>query len=168
MNRLKAFVRCNALTLTFFGLFLLALGGQSVAGLADFNRQQIAEGGEAVSYLRFITSSTFAVDVAENSQSEYLQFFLFIVATVWLIQIGSPESKRSDQVGRQSDREQRVGRYAGEDSPKGARAGGWRLALYSRSLGLLMLTLFVLSWLAQSIAGTAAYNAEQIQQLQDR
>lgn len=28
----------------------------------------------------------FLVDVAENWQSEFLQFFLFIAATVWLVQ----------------------------------------------------------------------------------
>jgi hypothetical protein len=35
--------------------------------------------------------SSFAVDVAENWQSEYLQLFLYIYATVWLLQKGSPE-----------------------------------------------------------------------------
>ncbi len=29
----------------------------------------------------------------ENWQSEYLQFTLYIFATVWLVQRGSPESK---------------------------------------------------------------------------
>ena len=29
----------------------------------------------------------------ENWQSEWLQFFTFILATVWLVQRGSPESK---------------------------------------------------------------------------
>jgi uncharacterized protein DUF6766 len=29
----------------------------------------------------------------ENWQSEYLQFSLFILATIWLLQRGSPESK---------------------------------------------------------------------------
>ena len=42
---------------------------------------------------RYVTSASCAVDVAENWQSEYLQFFLYIFLTVWLIQRGSPESK---------------------------------------------------------------------------
>lgn len=34
-----------------------------------------------------------AVDVTENWQSEFLQFFLYIFGTVHLLQRGSPESK---------------------------------------------------------------------------
>ena len=48
-----------------------------------------------LNYGQYVTSSDFAVDVAENWQSEYLQFLLYIVATVWLLQRGSPESKSS-------------------------------------------------------------------------
>ena len=40
-----------------------------------------------------MVSSEFATAVLENWQSEYLQFTLFIILTVWLIQRGSPESK---------------------------------------------------------------------------
>ncbi len=45
--------------------------------------------------------------------------------------------------------------------------GGLRQALYSRSLGIVMGLLFLLSWLAQSMAGVAAYNEEQFSNLQD-
>ena len=38
----------------------------------------------------------------ENWQSEYLQFTLFILATVWLVQKGSPESKPLGQEGGES------------------------------------------------------------------
>ncbi|MVQ43319.1 hypothetical protein GON06_14295 [Microbacterium sp. MAH-37] len=40
-----------------------------------------------------VLSPEFVADVAENWQSEFLQFFLFIGATVWLVQRGSAESK---------------------------------------------------------------------------
>ena len=42
--------------------------------------------------------------MTENWQSEYLQFTLFIVVTVWLVQRGSPESKEVKEAGRGSDR----------------------------------------------------------------
>ncbi len=67
--------------------------------------------------VEYLTSSDFGVDVAENWQSEYLQFFLYIVLTVYLVQRGSPESKQLDQTGRESDKDQRVGPYATESSP---------------------------------------------------
>ena len=59
-----------------------------------------------------MTSSSFGVDVMENWQSEYLQFFLYIFATVWLVQRGSAESKKPGEEGTESDEEQRVGRHA--------------------------------------------------------
>ena len=164
---MKRFLRDNSLGLAFGVLFLFVLLGQSVAGLADFNQQQITEGLDPVSYTRYITSANFGTDVAENWQSEYLQFFLYIFLTIWLVQRGSPESKPLDEVGRESDEDQKVGRYADEDSPRWARAGGWRLGLYSNSLGIVMGLLFLGSWLTQSIAGVAAYNEEQLGNLED-
>ncbi|MEV4069051.1 DUF6766 family protein [Nonomuraea fuscirosea] len=160
-------VRENALSLTFLVLFLLALSGQAVAGLLQFNDQQVAEGAEPVSLARFVLSSSFAVDVAENWQSEYLQFFLFIMLTVWLVQKGSPESKEPGEEGAESDEEQRIGPHAGPDSPRWARAKGMRLWLLSNSLGMVMGAVFLLSWLAQSVAGQAAYNAERLRDLRD-
>ena len=46
----------------------------------------------------------------ENWQSEYLQFFLYVFATVWLVQHGSAESKKPEEVGPESDQEQTGGR----------------------------------------------------------
>jgi hypothetical protein len=164
---MRRFVRGNVLSLFFLVAFLLALAGQSIAGNADYNAQQISDGGAPVSWVSYVTSSDFAVDVAENWQSEYLQFLLFIVVTVWLVQRGSPESKKPGEEGEESDEEQKVGPHAQPDSPAWAKAIGMRQALYANSLGALMGVIFVLSWLAQSVAGTVAYNARQLAQLQD-
>lgn len=158
----KRFVRDNGLGLAFGLLFLLALTGQAFAGLAAFNHEQLINGGERIGLFDFVTSAEFAVDVAENWQSEYLQFFLYIFATVWLVQRGSPESKPAHRIGPESDREQRVGSHATEDSPAWARAGGWRTTVFSRSLGLIMLAIFLLSLLTQAVAGQVAFNAEQL------
>lgn len=75
------FARENGLTLAFLLLLLLAVVGELLAGTAAFNGQQIAFGGEQLSILDFARSSAFAVDIAENWESEYLQFALYIVAT---------------------------------------------------------------------------------------
>ncbi|GAA3957715.1 hypothetical protein Aau02nite_10500 [Amorphoplanes auranticolor] len=148
-------------------MFLVVLVGQAFAGQADFNQRQLTEGLPEVSLGRYLTSASFATDVAENWQSEYLQFFLYTFFTVWLLQKGSPESKSLDEAGRESDREQKVGEYATDASPTWARARGWRLRLLSNSLGLVMGLIFLGSWLAQSIAGVAAFNEEQLGDLQD-
>ena len=164
---MRAFFRDNALGLTFGAAFLLTLAGQSVAGLVDFNNQQIADGTDPIGYLDYVMSSSFAVDVAENWQSEYLQFLLYVFGTVWLFQRGSPESKPLHQLGRESDRDQQTGRHVTEGSPPWAKAGGWRTAVFSRSLGFLMGVIFLLCWFAQSVAGWAAYNGEQLGQRED-
>ena len=58
----------------------------------------------------------------ENWQSEYLQFTLYIVGTVWLIQRGSPESKELDKAGGESDEEQKVGEHADRATRRRGRA----------------------------------------------
>jgi hypothetical protein len=67
----------------------------------------------------------------------------------------------------ETDREQRVGEHTGEDSPAWAQAGGWRTALFSRSLGLVMGGLFLLTWAASALTGWVAFNGEQLGQRQD-
>ncbi|MGW0710344.1 DUF6766 family protein [Streptomyces sp. NPDC002643] len=162
----RRFLRDNGLGLTFLTLFALAVIGQAFAGRADFNNQLTADGLQRVGFGEYVTSSDFAVDVMENWQSEYLQFFLYVFLTVWLVQRGSPESKEPHRIGVESDEEQRVGRHAGPDSPRWASVGGFRLALYASSLGWVMGAVFALSWLAQSITGVAAYNEQLLRELQ--
>jgi hypothetical protein len=167
MTRVRCFVRNNSLSLVFGVLFLAALVGQAFAGLAEFNNQQVADGLATITLGRYVTSADFAVDVTENWQSEYLQFLLYIVLTVWLVQRGSPESKPLDKAGRESDEDQKVGEHAGPDSPRWARVGGWRTRIYSSSLGLVMGSVFLACWLVQSVAGWSAYNEDRLKQLQD-
>jgi len=160
-SRLRAELRRNGLGLAFVVAFLVALAGQAVVGLAGHNEELTAAGLEPVSFARYVTGSSFVVDVAENWQSEFLQFLLFILATVWLVQRGSPESKPLADAGRGSDEEQKVGAHARPDSPAAASAGGSRQWLYSHSLVLVMGAIFLASWAVQSVAGRVAYNEEQ-------
>jgi hypothetical protein len=158
---MRAYLRDNSLALVFLALFLAAVLGQALVGHADFNHDQAAHQDATVSLWRYITSSAYAVDVMENWQSEYLQFSLFILGTVWLVQRGSTESKPPGEEGGESDEEQKVGEHAEEDSPKWAKAGGLRTLVYSNSLLLLMTTIWLGSWFAQLVAGRVDYNAQQ-------
>ena len=165
--RRGSFVRDNGLSLFFGSIFLLALLGQALTGWAAYNHEQVADGLAAVSLLGYLTSASFGVDVAENWQSEYLQFLLYIWATVWLVQRGSPESKKEGTEGTESDKEQKVRSGADAGSPRWAKAGGVRTQVFSNSLVLVMGAIFFGSWVAQSVAGLAAYNEQQIVQLHD-
>ena len=159
---MKRWAREQALTLFFTALFLAALIAQALVGHADYNHDQIAHHGEAITLGTYVTSSVFWVDVMENWQSEYLQFTLMILLTVWLLQRGSPESKELDQGGRESDQRQKVGPYAQQNSPRWAKVSGIRRKLYENSLVLVMGTIWLGTWFAQSVTGLAEYNSEQI------
>ncbi|MGU3645565.1 DUF6766 family protein [Microbacterium sp. C23T] len=153
-------LRDNGLSLAFGALFLVALAGQSIAGFLESNERLQEHGLAPLGFGAYLTSSDFVVDVAENWQSEFLQFTLFIAATIWLVQRGSPESKKPGDEGPGSDEEQLVADHARPDSPAWARVRGIRLTIFSNSLLLVMGAVFVLSWFAQSLAGTVVMNTE--------
>ncbi len=153
----------NGLSICFGLLFLASLGGQSLAGQRTYNEEQLAHGSEAVSWLHYVTSSAFGQAVMENWQSEFLQFTTFILATIWLVQKGSNESKPLEDVGLESDQKQQIGGYAPENGPRWAKVGGLRTFVYSNSLLLVMAILFLGSWLAQSLTSWRFFNEDQRQ-----
>jgi hypothetical protein len=159
---MRRFLRENSLSIAFGIMLIAALVGQAIAGHNLYNEEQQAHGSAAISLGRYLTSSHFGQAVMENWQSEYLQFTLFLLLTVWLLQRGSPESKELDRAGIETKREQDIGRYADSDSPQWARVGGWRTALYSNSLLIVMTVIFLGSWFAQSVTGWTHFNAEQV------
>jgi hypothetical protein len=159
---MRRFLRDNSLSIVFLALFLAALCGQAIAGHADLNEDQLRHGDPEMSLLRYVVSSEFGTAVMENWQSEYLQFTLFVLLTVWLLQRGSPESKRLDRPGRESDEAQKLGRHARQDSPRWAKVGGLRRVLYENSLVLVMGTIWIGTWFAQSVTGLTQYNSERL------
>jgi hypothetical protein len=158
---MRAWLRSNSLSVVFLVLFAGALVGQSFAGQALYNEEQLQHGGETISWTRYLVTSHFGSAVLENWQSEYLQFTLFILATVWLVQRGSNESKRPEDVGRESDAKQLVGPHARRNSPRWAKVGGWRRRLYENSLVIVMTAIFLASWAGQSFTAWSEYNDEQ-------
>jgi hypothetical protein len=158
---MRSFLRENSLSLFFLALLLATLMGQAFAGHHDYNAEQVEHSGEAVSWSSYVASSEFWSAVMENWQSEFLQFTLFIAATIWLVQRGSAESKTLENRGRESDERQKVGRYAPQDAPRWVKVGDWRTRLYSHSLLIVMTTIFFLTWAAQSITSWHVFNDDQ-------
>jgi hypothetical protein len=158
---MRRFVRDNGLGLFFGAIFIAALIGQALVGHADFNHNQLRHHDDPISLGRYVLSSDYGSDVLENWQSEYLQFTLFILATVWLLQRGSPESKELDKAGLESHEDQKLGEHSDAKSPRWARLGGWRTWIYSYSLLIAMTAIWLASWGVQSVTGRVAYNAEQ-------
>jgi hypothetical protein len=164
---MRRFLKENSLSIVFLVLFLAALSGQAVAGHADFNEEQVRHGDPEISLSRYVISSDFGVAVMENWQSEYLQFTLFVLATVWLLQRGSPESKELHKAGVESDRQQRVGPHAQRNSPRWAKVEGIRRRIYENSLLLVMGSFWLGTWFAQSVTGLAQFNSERLDHQMD-
>jgi hypothetical protein len=166
---MRRFLREQSLSLAFLTLFLAALVGQAYAGWHDYNNletwhaQMAGETPETIGFGRYLTSSSFVQAVTENWQSEYLQFTLFILFTVWFIQKGSPESKQLGEEGGESDQKQLVGGYAKPQSPRWAAARGWRGTIYSHSLLIVMAVIWIWSWFAQSVSGWSENNADRLE-----
>jgi hypothetical protein len=166
-SRGRDFLRHNGLSIAFGLLFLGALIGQAISGWEVFNNEQDDHGGDHISFLRYLTSSHFGSAVMENWQSEYLQFTLYILLTIWLLQRGSPESKELHKAGRESEKDQKLGEHAEQRSPLWARVGGVRTFLYSNSLLLAMGAIWITSWFAQSVTSRSDFNAERLSHQQD-
>jgi hypothetical protein len=158
---IRGLLRLHGLSVFFLVLFVLAVIGQSIAGYFEYNDHQQQHGEATFSYLRYLRSSDFGADMLENWQSEWLQFWVFALATVWLVQKGSAESKKPEDIGLESDEKQLVGGYAPENAPRWAKMRGWRLRLYENSFIILMGLIFLGSWLGQSFTGWTAFNDEQ-------
>jgi membrane protein implicated in regulation of membrane protease activity len=161
-------IRENGLSIFFLLLFLGSLVGQAVAGHAAYNEEEIdisrlsGDQPDTISMGRYLTSSSFWRAVMENWQSEYLQFTMFLIVTVWLVQKGSVESKEPGKEGRESDEEQQVGEHAKRNSPKWAKVEGVRRAIYENSLLIAMGLIWIASWFAQSVTGWSDYNSDQL------
>ena len=164
---MRRFLRDNGLTVFFLGIFLVAVIFQGLVGWQDFNNEQLRHQSETVSLGRYVVSSEFGVALLENWQSEYLQFTLYILGTVWLLQRGSPESKELDRAGLESEERQKLGPHATPRSPRWARAGGLRTALYANSLLVVMGAIWLGSWFGQSVTGRSSYNEMRFEHHQD-
>lgn len=158
---MRRFLRHNSLSLFFLALFLIALFGQSIAGFQLYNQDAMEHQEPTISYLRYLVTSDFGADVLENWQSEWLQFWLFALATVWLVQKGSSESKKPEAAGLEDDKQQRVGRFASQNAPGWAKVKDWRLNVYSHSFTIVMGSIFLATWLAQSFASWTVFNNDQ-------
>jgi hypothetical protein len=158
----RRFLSFNSLSVGFGLIFLASLVGQAISGHALYNDDAMAHHEATISLGRYLTSSSFGQAVMENWQSEYLQFSLYILGTVWLIQRGSPESKKPGKAGTGSDEEQLVGEHAKPDSPRWARVTGTRRFVYANSLILLMTAIFFGTWFADAACGWSAFDSNQI------
>ena len=155
----RRFLFENGLTLVMFGLFVVTFAGQIITGRAAHNDEQRQHGQPAESFSEYLTSGAFVEATFENWESEFLQMGLFVLLTVFLYQRGSSESKRIEEP-EEVDQDPRDERDD-PDAPGPVRRGRLALALYEHSLSIVLLSLFVVTFLAHAAGGASDYNDEQ-------
>jgi hypothetical protein len=155
---MSGWIRDRSLTLTMLGLFAVCAAGQIVAGLGEFNEEALAHGGAALTLGAYLGSGHFWEALLENWESEFLQMSAFVVLTAYLLQVGSPESRRPD-AHELVDADPRAFRDQ-PDVPWPVRRGGWVLRLYEYSLGGALFVLFLLCFVGHAVGGWVAQNAD--------
>jgi hypothetical protein len=152
-------IRDRSLTLALMGMFLLSLAGQLFTGFAEYNSEQEAHGHATVAMIDYLATGHPWEALFENWESEFLQMAVFVLLTTFLIQKGSPESRRPN-VTEMVDTDPRD--FADDpDAPWPVRRGGWVLRLYEHSLGLAFVLLFLIAWVGHAIGGFVDYAADQ-------
>ncbi|HEX6984222.1 MAG TPA: DUF6766 family protein [Planctomycetaceae bacterium] len=156
---MRRFLRDNGLSLVMAGLFVVLLVGQSVAGWRQYNENQREHRRPAVDFVGYLGNGHFTEAVFENWESEFLQMAGYVWLTSLLFQRGSAESKDPDEPPDPADDPER--HRDDPDAPWPVRRGGLALALYSHSLSIAFLTLFVLSFVGHAVGGLEEYNEER-------
>ncbi len=155
---MKKLLRNNGLSLVFLALFVLAMVGQIITGLKQYNQELQENGGQQVSMSQYFSSGHFFESTFENWESEFLQMALFVVLSIHLYQKGSSESKdpdKDEEVNREPDPNK-------EGAPWPVKKGGFILQLYKYSLTIAFFLFFVLSFLLHWYGSLKDYNEEQV------
>ena len=154
---MRSLLRNHGLSIALLGIFLVTFLGQILTGQADYNHEREQEHEAPLSLGGYLQSAHFLEAATENWESEFLQMGTYVLATAWLYQKGSAES-RDPRKRRQS----RSTRSVTPDSPWPARRGGWVLRIYEHSLSIALFAVFAGAFLLHSIGGCRLYNEERL------
>jgi hypothetical protein len=147
----RNWLRDNSLTIALLALFAISIVGQALTGWDSNNQDRFQHGKVAIGLLEYIGGGEFVSTVFENWESEFLQMATYVVLTAYLFQRGSPESKNPDKQPRAKKAATTRERNAARRKVPGGEIGAW---IYSKSLGLAMAALFVMSFLLHWIGST--------------
>jgi hypothetical protein len=144
--------RNHGLTLVMAALFLTFWGGQSIAGWLHHNEDQREHGEPEIAWSQYVRSGDFLESTFENWESEFFQMAAFVFLAGKLRQRGSAQSKEDDGEANQPDKQ--------PDSPAPVHRGGLALKLYSHSLTLAFVALFLFSFSMHALGGVEQFNEE--------
>jgi hypothetical protein len=156
----------HGLSIVLFTLFLVTLAAQTWAGWYDYNGQQQDHGEAGVSLVEYLGTGHFGEATFENWESEFLQMAFYVLLTVWLLQLGSSESKRPDVI-ELVDLDPRESPNK-DEAPWPVRKGGLILTLYESSLSIAFALLFVASFTLHAVTGVHEFNDDRMAHGQPR
>jgi len=86
----------HSLSVSLMLLFLISFFLHWYGSNKDFNEQQILEGKTAETMITYLSNSRLWFESFQNWQSEFLSVFAIIFLSIYLREIGSPQSKPVD------------------------------------------------------------------------
>jgi hypothetical protein len=154
MEKTTRFFRDNGLTIALMVAFFLCLMGMLWSGWLDENSTLLEHSHPPIGLVDYFFSASFQSAVFENWESEFLQMSAYVIMTAMLFQRGSSESKDPDKANPED--EDPSGKRGNKQAPWPVRTGGLWSLLYSYSLGIVLLLLFVSSFVLHWLQSAAA------------
>jgi uncharacterized membrane protein YhaH (DUF805 family) len=161
---MRRFLRDNGLSVALFVLFLLSLIGQALTGWRAHLEELRFHALPEIGFSEYLATGHFISAVFENWESEFLQMAAYVVLTIFLFQKGASESKKPDEYNPEEEAPEM--RRHDPDAPWPVHRGGLILKLYSHSLSLALVTLFLLSFWLHLAGSTRRINEEALQHQQ--
>jgi hypothetical protein len=161
---MRRFLRDNGLSVTLFSLFLISLVGQALTGWRAQLQELRLHERPAIGFTDYLASGHFISAVFENWESEFLQMAAYVLLTIFLFQKGASESKKPDEENPEDEAP-----YAKRNDPEApwpVHRGGLLLKLYSHSLSIALVTLFLASFWLHLVGSTRRMNEEALQHRQ--
>lgn len=159
MPRQRSWLRDHGLSLALLVIFILLLVGHALTGWRYYNQTRAEHRQAPTAFVDYLATGHFLESVGENWESEFLQMAAFVLMATVLYQRGSSESKDPDKRDRVDDPAEK--HQHDPRAPWPVRKGGLILHLYSYSLSLAFLLLFVISFLLHAGGGLMEFNTEQ-------
>jgi len=158
---MQRFLRNNGLSLTLFALFLICIAGQAISGWRAQIEELRTHGQPLIGFVDYLGTGHFLSVVFVYLKKEFLQMAVYVLLTVFLFQKGSAESKKPDESNPEDETPQR--RRGDDKAPWPVHRGGLVLRLYSHSLSIALLSMFLVSFWLHLAGSTRRMNGEAMQ-----
>jgi hypothetical protein len=151
----------NGLSVLLITMMLVFWFGQFFTGYKEHNKELQEYHQPKISAIQYIGSGHFISATFENWESEFLQMAIYVLLTISLRQKGSAESKKLIGEEGAEDEETDKEPQPSLSAPWPVRKGGLWLKLYSNSLSIAFLLLFLISFWLHFAGSLKDYNEEQ-------